>query len=175
MIVMMAGLPGTGKTTLSTALARSLGGVVLNKDTLRADLFPANLIEYSAVQDDFVQDLMQRTAQYLLARNPSLIVFFDGRTFSRKYQIRNVIDTAEKIGTPWRIIECVCPEQIALARIRAGKRHPAKNRTAELYFKVRDSFEPIEDPKVVVDTGGSIKAAVRLAQGFLTSNSEMDS
>jgi predicted kinase len=91
MIVVMAGLPGTGKSTLSRALADEMGGIVLNKDILRADLFPAAFVEYSTEQDDFVQDLMQRTAEYLLTRHKGLTVFFDGRTFSRTYQIRNAL------------------------------------------------------------------------------------
>ena len=152
--MLMAGLPGTGKSTLARELAEGMGGVVLNKDVLRADLFPERLIEYSTEQDDFVQDLMQRTAEYLLTRNPRLAVFFDGRTFSRRYQIEKVIQLAERLGTPWRIIECVCPENVALRRIERARRHPAKNRTIELYLRIRDQFEEIVRPKLVVDTGG---------------------
>jgi predicted kinase len=153
MIVVMAGLPGTGKSTLARVLAEELGGVVLSKDALRADLFPKQFVEYSTAQDDFVQDVMQRTAEYLLVRHPGLIVFFDGRTFSRTYQLQRVVETAERLGTPWRIIECVCPEEVARRRIEQGRKHPAKNRTFELYRKIRDEFEEITYPKLVVDTG----------------------
>src|SRR5580658_6160013 len=126
MIVVMAGLPGTGKSTLSRALAGETGGIVLNKDILRADLFPEELVEYSTRQDDFVQDLMQRTAEYLITRHAGLTVFFDGRTFSCRYQIAKVTELAEKLDTPWRIIECVCPESVAQQRIEQARSHPAK-------------------------------------------------
>jgi predicted kinase len=167
MIVVMAGLPGTGKSTVARALAEEAGGVVLNKDDLRAELFPKAFVEYSTGQDDFVQDLMLRTAEYLLTRYPKLIVFLDGRTSSRTYQIQRVIDAAEKLGTPWRIIECVCDERIAKGRIEHGKKHPAKNRTVELYLKIRDEFEPIVRPKLAVDTGREMKASLIAAREFL--------
>jgi len=168
MIVVMAGLPGTGKSTLSRVLAEDLGGVVLNKDVLRADLFPAGLVEYSMEQDDFVQDLMQRTAEYLLRRHPKLVVFFDGRTFSRSYQIGNVIEMAERLGTPWRIIECVCPEKTARRRIEGARKHPAQNRTMGLFLKIRDQFEEITYPKLVLDTGGARGVALEAARAYLT-------
>ena len=41
MIVIMAGLPGTGKSTLARALAQRLAGAVLDKDEIRAALFAA--------------------------------------------------------------------------------------------------------------------------------------
>ena len=167
MIVLMVGLPGTGKSTVARALAEEVGGVVLNKDDLRAELFPKEFVEYSTEQDDFVQELMLRTAEYLLTRYPKLIVFFDGRTFSRAYQIRRVIDAAEKLGTPWRILECVCAEKVAKGRIEHGKKHPAKNRTVGLYLKIRDEFEEMALPKLVVDTGGEMEAAMVAAREFL--------
>jgi predicted kinase len=167
-IILLAGLPGTGKSTVARALAEQVAGVVLNKDDLRAQLFPKEFVEYSTEPDDFVQELMLRTAEYLLTRYPQLTVFLDGRTFSRTYQIRNVIETAERLGTPWRIIECVCAEKIAKGRIEHGKKHPAKNRTVELYLKIRDEFEEIALPKVVVDTGGKIEAAMAAARKFLS-------
>ena len=167
MMGVMAGLPGTGKSTVAGALAEGVGGVVLNKDHLRAELFPREFVEYSTVQDDFVQDLMLRTAEYLLTRYPKLTVFLDGRTFSRAYQIQRVIDAAEKIGTPWRIIECVCDERIAKGRIEHAKKHPAKNRTVELFLKIRAQFEPIPLPKLVVDTGREMKASLVAAREYL--------
>ena len=167
MIVVMAGLPGTGKSTLSRALAGEMGGIVLNKDILRADLFPAPLVEYSTEQDDFVQDLMQRTAEYLLARHKRLTVFFDGRTFSKTYQLENAIRAAERLGTRWRIIECVSSEDVARRRIERAHRHPAKNRTIELYRKIREEFEEIVLPKLVVDTGGGMDVPLGEAREYL--------
>ena len=39
MIVLMAGLPGTGKTTLARELAQRTQGALLSKDEIRAALF----------------------------------------------------------------------------------------------------------------------------------------
>ena len=40
MLIAMAGLPGTGKSTLATALADALPAVVLDKDKLRTGSYP---------------------------------------------------------------------------------------------------------------------------------------
>ncbi len=52
MLIAMAGLPGTGKSTLAERLKAELGAVVLNKDEVRAVLFPPPVLDYSAAQDD---------------------------------------------------------------------------------------------------------------------------
>ncbi|MGH9567936.1 MAG: AAA family ATPase, partial [Candidatus Angelobacter sp.] len=64
MIVIMAGFPGTGKTTLANALAQQTAGVVLNKDEIRAALFPPVEIEYSTAQDDFCMRVLLDAAAY---------------------------------------------------------------------------------------------------------------
>jgi predicted kinase len=62
MIVIMAGLPGTGKSTLAQVLAARLSGRVISKDSVRHALFSEAEIEYSTEQDDFVMQVMLRTA-----------------------------------------------------------------------------------------------------------------
>jgi predicted kinase len=44
-IVLMAGLPGSGKTTLALALGRALGWPVIDKDTLKTAMLAAGVAE----------------------------------------------------------------------------------------------------------------------------------
>ena len=67
MIVLMAGLPGTGKTTLARELAARTSGRILSKDDIRHAIFSADEIEYSSRQDDFCVQIMLETAAYLLS------------------------------------------------------------------------------------------------------------
>jgi predicted kinase len=155
MIVLMAGFPGTGKTTLADELARRTSGRVLSKDEFRHAIFAPDEIEYSSPQDDFVMHVMLETVGYLVSRNRERKIFLDGRPFSRRYQIENVIAAADSLHQPWRIIECVSSEETARKRLLAdaeSRTHPAGNRDFKLYLEVKARFEAITLPKVVIDT-----------------------
>jgi predicted kinase len=164
MIVLIAGLPGSGKTTLAQELALRISGRVLNKDEVRHSLFAANEIEYSSRQDDFCLQVMLDAAGYLLQRDQNRIVFLDGRPFSRRYQIENAINAAASMRQSWRILECVCAEQIAKQRLEEQpEKHPAANRNYQLYLEVRSRFEAITFPKTVIDTEQPLEVCVERA------------
>lgn len=159
-VLILAGLPGTGKSTLARALAERTGGAVLDKDVIRAALFGAR-VEYTQEQDDFVQEVMLRTAAWLLAKHPGMTVLLDGRTFSRRYQRERAMAACAEMGAEWRMIECVCAEETAVRRLAedaARGEHPAKNRGPELYGRVRETWEEIEGERLVVRTDGGLES-----------------
>jgi len=170
MIILMAGLPGTGKTTLALELARWTCGTVLSKDEFRHSLFRPDEIEYSTRQDDFVQEVMLQTAGYILARARETAIFLDGRPFSRRYQIENVIAAANSMHQAWQILECVCAEETIRQRLEADSQsgsHPARNRNYELYLNVQARFEVIAHPKILIDTSVSMDQCISMGLASL--------
>ncbi len=170
MIVLMAGLPGTGKSTVARELAARTSGRVLSKDEIRHATFLPEEIEFSAAQDDFCVSVMLEIAEYLLSRSPSRLIFLDGRPFSRRYQIENVIAAAASMNQPWRIIECICSDETARGRLAADAQtaaHPAGNRNFQLYLEVKSRFETILHPKTVIDTEQPLPACLQQALAAL--------
>jgi predicted kinase len=166
MLILMAGLPGSGKTTLARELAARTSGRVVSKDKIRHAIFQPEEVEYSSLQDDFCMQIMLQTAAYLLEHQREKLVFLDGRTFSRHYQIDNVIAAAASMQQPWRILECICSDETAKQRLdqqSTGGEHPAGNRDFELYLAVKARFETITLPKVVIDTDQPLDLCVEKA------------
>lgn len=168
MYVLMAGLPGTGKSTLARELRSRMGGVVLDKDVIRAALFPDGTTDYSAEQNDLCVDAMLSAAAYLAERGTTPFVFLDGRTFSRRAQIDRVLAAAKEAGAEWRILHLSCADEVAEARLAGSDDHnPARNRNAALYRRLKETFEPIPYPTLQLDTAADFEGSVTRAMAYL--------
>ena len=170
MIILMAGFPGCGKTTLARELAARTGGRVISKDEIRHAMFQPEEIEYSSRQDDLCIEVMLKIAASLWERDSARHIFFDGRPFSRRYQIDNLLAAAASLHQPWRILECICSDQSAQRRLAAdaqGALHPAGNRDYQLYLEVKARFETIVHPKTVIDTEQPLDRCIEQALAAL--------
>lgn len=162
-VIVMAGLPGVGKSALAQALGRRLGCAVLDKDRVRVELFGSG-VDYSGAQDDrAMEELETRVAT--LAGGGATHAVVDGRTFTRRAHVERWRAFAARIGARIVFVECVAPPEVARARIAADLRtgaHPAKNRTPALHDELRARAEPLEGEKLVVDTTTAAPAVLAL-------------
>src|SRR5215510_7751124 len=162
----MAGLPGTGKSTLSKLLSAELNGVVLDKDVIRAGLFPTAWIEYSREQDDFCFEVLLEVGAYLLKKDTAPdFLFIDGRPFAQQHQLQRVMKWSTDLGCGRKIIHTQCSDQAV--RRRLAEPHVAKNRNYDAYLKLKADFEQIGDPKLVVDTDEPLDSSLRKCLNYL--------
>jgi len=155
-LIVMAGLPGSGKSTLAARLARELGAVVLDKDRVRAALFPPAVLDYSDAQDDLCMTAIYRAAVLVLAADPRRIVVIDGRTFLRPGQVRGLEEATAALRESPRFIECICDDETVRQRLErdlSGGGHPAGNRTVALHQTLKAAAEPLTFPHLIIDTG----------------------
>jgi adenylylsulfate kinase len=175
MLIAMAGLPGTGKSTLAARLAEQLGAVVLSKDTVRSALFPPPVLDYSADENDIAMTAVYAAAAYLRKAFPRQAVILDGRTFLRAYQVRDLLALAASVQETPFVLECVCAEEIVRARLEADRargEHLAKNRTYALYLAVKAAAEPLSIPRLVLDTGRlAVETCVEQSLAYLRRDS----
>ena len=154
-IVAFAGLPGTGKSSLARRLAQRCAAPLLDKDRVREALFGPRHVAYTKEQDDFCCELLYRAIHHLRDAGTPLVIL-DGRTYTRREDARTLSAALDRPQLRLSVIECTAPEAVVRARLDADRGiHPAANRSPELYARLRDAAEPLELPRLTLDTGNA--------------------
>jgi predicted kinase len=167
-LVVLAGLPGTGKSTVAHALAARLDAVVLDKDAARAALFEPRDVEYTREQDDFVVHVLLELLAFHSQRGARKVAVFDGRTFVRSEAREQLVRATAKAHAVVHWIECTCATELARERLAvdaAGGSHPAANRTPLLHDQLAALAEPFTEERLVLrtDSGDADELAERAA------------
>lgn len=163
MIIAFAGLPGSGKSYFAHVLAeRYKRFVVLDKDIVRSVLFPGTLTEYSSTQDDFCIDVILRSADMIIKRNPEMHIVIDGRTFSKRSQVTQVCRAAERMGIAYKFVQFVCDEETIKKRLEIqAHTHVAKNRDYALYRRIKEESEPLSIPHLTLSSDETQEEKIR--------------
>ncbi|MCB0076617.1 MAG: ATP-binding protein [Anaerolineales bacterium] len=113
-LVMMAGLPGTGKSTLAVALGRETGWVVLDKDRINTVVLGANLPQSRAGWLSY--ELLLALARILVVeQGNSLILDSAGRHPFILEQARAITNDS---GGQLKVIRCVTSRAMRQRRLR---------------------------------------------------------
>ena len=155
LLIAMAGLPGTGKSAVARAIVARLGCPRFDKDRVREALFGPHAVEYSAAQDDVVVRALLASVAYTARTQRFAQALLDGRTFTRRAHVAELLAFAEEHTIEVALVECQCRDVTARARIerdRESGAHVAANRDLDLYERLRAAREAIEVPHLVLDT-----------------------
>jgi adenylylsulfate kinase len=172
-LVAMAGMPASGKSMLAEGIAAALPALILDKDKLRAALFPPGEIEYSLRQDDFCFDILLEVAGYLLKKGRNVVL--DGRPFAHRYQMERVVDFACQNQAPLKVIECTCCDESFQRRLEQDGmegRHLAANRSFEMFLAMRAEADPLVVPRLVVNTDRPIQECLAVSLDYIKHNSQ---
>jgi DegV family protein with EDD domain len=158
-LVIVTGLPGSGKSHFSRDLASRRPLAHLDSDALRRALVgrPTHSAEESARLFAAVHALIER----LLSRGVSAIV---DATSAKEAHRRLLYQIAKQAGARLLVVQTEAPPDLALERLRARSRgaatHDASDATVAVYNRMRRDWEPIERPHVRVDTSQELEPAI---------------
>jgi predicted kinase len=163
MLIMICGLPATGKTTLAKALSEKLGAVHVSSDTVRMSMLEER--EYTKEEKRMVYRAMFEKAEKNLKEGKNVVL---DATFYKKELRENAEAVAEKAKTGFFIVECVTHEELLKERIFKRKKEETESEADfEVYRKVKVQFEPIEEEHLAVDTSLSLEKQVELVEKYI--------
>lgn len=163
MLVMICGLPGTGKSTLAKAVAEKIDAVYLNSDSIRLGMLEER--EYTEEEKKQVYEAMFEKSAEEMKEGKNVVL---DATFYKKELRDDAKETADEAGTDFYVIECVTHEDLLRERIlNRGKEETESEADFEVYKKVKEQFEPVSEEHLAVDTSNEIEKQVELVLAYL--------
>ncbi|MBK8285842.1 MAG: ATP-binding protein [Ahniella sp.] len=163
LLIALIGLPGAGKSSVATYLASRFQVRVVNRDRIRAAMFPE--CAYSLPEKRAAFQALMLAIEVNSALGESTIV--DGMTFSRRSDLEKVSALAGRYGLTmvpiWLDIDPELARQRIAADIAAGQNSPL-DRVPELVDSVLERFERPPPTVPVIDAGKAREQVFALAE-----------
>lgn len=162
MIVIVFGLPGSGKSYFAERLAAKMDCEYVNSDRLRKEMFSTRT--YSAEEKNEVYTRMQSAMRNALLQKKDIVI---DATFHRDKTRKAFLAAAGEKGKV-AFIEIIANEQTVRERLKKSRPHSEAD--FEVYQLIRQQWEPLDDRHLTLEsTDHNIeymlqKAAVYLQQ-----------
>jgi predicted kinase len=147
----MSGLPGVGKTTVAKNLAPLIDATILSSDKIRKELISHPT--YERDERELVYQVMILLAKYLHNTGNNCIL---DATFNKE-EFRNQVKKKTNCSDDqFFIVECICPEELTISRIKARK-DDYSDADVSVFKKMRKIYEPVKTEHITVDTSDDAK------------------
>jgi hypothetical protein len=162
MLIIVCGLPGTGKSTLARELAKCFSAVHLSSDLVRKEMMarPTYRPEEKAKVYD---ELVERVAS-LLAGGKSVIA---DATFYRRSLRGRLVEAAAKAGTTAHFVLCTLDEADVMDRMAAEEERGGSDADFSVYLRIKEEFEPLKAKHATVDCSLPMEEQVMIVERFV--------
>jgi len=166
-LVLMAGMPSTGKTTIALALGRIFGWSVIDKDSLKSPLLTLGVSEELAGSASYAL-LLEMTHDLLVQQHLSVILDSPGRFL---FVLERVQDMTEQVGAHLKIIYCIANRELRNRRFLERVARPSQwMANADISDEMeRQMFEHLPIDTLVLDTSHQFEQCVAEALVYLCS------
>ncbi len=170
-LVLVSGLPGSGKSYFSRELTKRYPLAHLNSDVLRRALFPHPT--HGAAESTRLFAAVHALVERLLSRGAGVVL--DATSLKEAHR-RPLYDIAARAGAVLVIVLTEAPPDVARRRLESRARgqdiEDVSEATAPVYDRMRREAEPIERPHIRVDTSKELEPALQEVLRRLESMSE---
>jgi hypothetical protein len=148
-LVVLVGPPGSGKSTLTSAIRERLPVVVVDGDRIREELFAAP--DYSFSESQRVGRAVRTLIGELLDQR--LTVVYDDSNLT-EWERQPLHTLADMHRVRLVIVHVTAPVRVILDRIQGRAEADSRDTTTlvELYERMAGRYEPITRPHLAVDT-----------------------
>lgn len=158
MIVMVSGLPGSGKSYFAKKLAIALNAEHISSDKLRKELF--TLRTYSDFEKATVYNAMLKKMEKATAQHKNVVL---DATFHKKSRRDLFTDHANE---PIRFIEIYADKEVIIERL--NKPRPDSEADFQIHQMIKQEWEPLEEEHLQLQsTNDNIDEMLRKALKYL--------
>lgn len=170
-LIVFAGLPGTGKTSLARMVARELHALYLDKDTIKDTAIALgremNIAQAVELAGPLSYELLVAIARDNLTLGLSVVL--DSPAGYRAFR-EKVAQVARATQADLRLIECICTNE-GLLRDRIEQRGQNlpdyRAQSWDTYQRDRAQFERLVGPRLIVDTAEPLQLNTRKVLNYL--------
>ena len=164
----MVGVPGSGKTFLAKSLSEKLNCEILNRDLIRASIFPKKYIDHSKSQNNIAFEVLFKVLKQIISNNRPEYIIVDGKPFSKNYEIEEFKNEIDKLSAKLIIIHVTATIETISLRLQNDcknkyplYRNPNKNSKIYNAQLMVSEFDKIKFPHIIIDTSSSVNEAAK--------------
>lgn len=161
MMIIVMGLPGSGKSYFAKKLSDKIGASYIGSDAVRKEMKAMG--KYGVEDKNRVYDQMTLLTKSSLSKGETVVL---DATFFKKHLLEKFVSLVREKGTPYRVFWIVAEGEVIKKRISKERRDSEAD--YGVYLKLAEEFEEPEPPFLkVVSTQNNIMDMLKQADDYI--------